>query len=53
MKNVTVLQDGFFFSLFIIRFLLYVIHYIKPSATFNSVVARRALPQTHALSNII
>ncbi len=44
MKNVNVLQDGFFFYLLIIRFLLYVIHYMKPSATFNSVVARRALP---------
>ena len=44
MKNVNVWQDGFFFYLLLIRFLLYVIHYMKPSATFNSVVARRALP---------
>ena len=44
MKNVNVLQDGFSLYLLTICFLLYVIHYMKPSATFSSVVARRALP---------
>ena len=44
MKNVNVLQDGFFFYLFIICFLLYVIHYMKSSATFLCLHVRTRAP---------